>query len=280
MAIANPSTPDVRGISDDIRMTWNGKAFAALRRGGELAAFFILVIVALEAFIVLAGVEPYIFPAPSAIGRALWRGLIDGSYLSALAVTMTEILGGLALGALLGISLGVAMVNVSLLERFLYPCIVALQTVPKVAIAPLMIIWFGFGLQSKIFMVTVMCLFPCLINTIAGLRATDSDRINLIRAMRGSRWQILRYVQLPSAAPYIMAGINTAVVLAIIGAIVGEFVGAKVGIGVLILKANFELALDVAFSLIVLLAITGVILSTTIKAIERRLCFWSGRATK
>ena len=225
-------------------------------------------------------VPPYVFPAPSAIAVALYQGVVDGNYLQALAVTLTEVIVGFVIGSICGILLGIAMVQVPLLDRLVYPYVVGLQTVPKVAIAPLMIVWFGFGISSKIFIVAMTCLFPSLINTIAGLRAVDSDRIALIKAMCGTRGQLLRYVQLPNALPYIMAGLNTGIVLAVIGAIVGEFVGAKTGIGVLILQANFGLDLASMFAVLVLIAVTGVVLSTILRVIETRLCFWSGKATK
>jgi NitT/TauT family transport system permease protein len=225
-------------------------------------------------------VPPYVFPTPSAIAVALYEGVVGGSYLQALAVTLTEVVIGFAIGSMCGILLGIAMVQVPLLDRLVYPYVVGLQTVPKVAIAPLMIVWFGFGISSKIFIVAMTCLFPSLINTIAGLRAVDSDRIALIKAMCGTRGQLLRYVQLPNALPYIMAGLNTGIVLAVIGAIVGEFVGAKTGIGVLILQANFGLDLASMFAVLVLIAVTGVVLSTILRVIEARLCFWSGKATK
>jgi NitT/TauT family transport system permease protein len=225
-------------------------------------------------------VPPYVFPTPSAIAVALYQGVVDGNYLQALAVTLTEVIIGFAIGSICGILLGIVMVQVPLLDRLVYPYVVGLQTVPKVAIAPLMIVWFGFGISSKIFIVAMTCLFPSLINTIAGLRAVDSDRIALIKAMCGTRGQLLRYVQLPNALPYIMAGLNTGIVLAVIGAIVGEFVGAKTGIGVLILQANFGLDLASMFAVLVLIAVTGVVLSTILRVIETRLCFWSGKATK
>ena len=132
-------------------------------------------------------VPPYVFPTPSAIGVALYQGVAGGTYLPALAVTLTEILIGFVIGSTCGILLGIAMVQVPLLDRIVYPYVVGLQTVPKVAIAPLMIVWFGFGISSKIFIVAVTCLFPSLVNTIAGLRAVDSDRIALIPAMCGTR---------------------------------------------------------------------------------------------
>jgi NitT/TauT family transport system permease protein len=244
-----------------------------------LVSFAILMLI-IEGGLRLFDVQPYVFPTPSAIAVALYHGVTSGTYLDALSVTLTEILSGFVIGSFCGIVLGIAMVQIGWLDRLVYPYVVALQTVPKVAIAPLMIVWFGFGISSKIIIVALTCLFPSLVNTIAGLRAVDSDRIALIKAMCGSRMQLLRYVQLPNALPYIMAGLNTGIVLAVIGAIVGEFVGAKTGIGVLILQANFGLDLASMFAVLVLIAITGVILSFILRQIEIRLCFWSGKATK
>jgi NitT/TauT family transport system permease protein len=252
---------------------------AAALRGIERLISLAILLTIIEGGIRLFDVPPYVFPAPSAIGVALYEGLANGTYLNALAVTLTEILGGFAIGSACGILLGIAMVQVPLLDRLIYPYVVGLQTVPKVAIAPLMIVWFGFGISSKVTIVALTCLFPSLVNTIAGLRAVDSDRIALITAMCGSRAQLLRYVQLPNALPYIMAGLNTGIVLAVIGAIVGEFVGAKTGIGVLILQANFGLDLASMFAVLVLIAVTGVALSFILRQVELRLCFWSGKAT-
>jgi NitT/TauT family transport system permease protein len=253
---------------------------AAALRGLERLVSLSILLAILEGSIRLFDVPPYVFPAPSSIGLALYQGVVDGNYMYALGVTLTEILGGFAIGSACGIVLGIAMVQLPLLDRLVYPYVVGLQTVPKVAIAPLMIVWFGFGISSKVFIVALTCLFPSLVNTIAGLRAVDSDRIALITAMCGTRAQLLRYVQLPNALPYIMAGLNTGIVLAVIGAIVGEFVGAKTGIGVLILQANFGLDLASMFAVLVLIAITGVALSFILRQVELKLCFWSGKATK
>jgi NitT/TauT family transport system permease protein len=267
-------------ITSEAESAQPSRSRLALRRAAERLLSFAVLMLLLEGGIRYFDVQPYVFPAPSAIGTALWNGIVGGSYLHALAVTLGEILGGFAIGSICGILLGIAMVQVPVLDRLVYPYVVALQTVPKVAIAPLMIVWFGFGIESKIFIVAMTCLFPSLVNTIAGLRAVDSDRIALILSMCGSRAQLLRYVQLPNALPYIMAGLNTGIVLAVIGAIVGEFVGAKSGIGVLILQANFSLDLASVFALLVLIAIAGVTLNFVLRQVEARLCFWSGKATK
>jgi NitT/TauT family transport system permease protein len=255
---------------------WRAGAWRGLER---LFSFMILMLI-IEGGLRAFEVPPYVFPVPSDIAVALYNGIGSGLYLYALSITLTEVLSGFVIGSVCGILLGIAMVQVAVLDRIVYPYVVALQTVPKVAIAPLMIVWFGFGISSKIVIVAMTCVFPSLVNTIAGLRAVDSDRIALITAMCGSRAQLLRYVQLPNALPYIMAGLNTGIVLAVIGAIVGEFVGAKAGVGVLILQANFGLDLASMFAVLTLLAVTGVILSFILRQIELKLCFWSGKATK
>jgi NitT/TauT family transport system permease protein len=251
-----------------------------LHRITEAFVYLAGLLVLWEGIVYVFAVPAYVFPAPRAVALALWYGLSSGVYPYHLGVTLFEVFVGFFAGSLTGLLLGIGMVTVPFLNRVLYPYVIGIQTVPKVAIAPLMIVWFGFGVQSKIILVGMACMFPVLVNTIAGLRSTESDRLALVRAMCGSRLQVLRYVQLPSALPYIFAGLNTAIVLAVIGAIVGEFVGARVGIGVLILQANFALDLASVFALLVLLSASGVILNAGMHMIERRVCFWSGRSSK
>jgi NitT/TauT family transport system permease protein len=176
--------------------------------------------------------------------------------------------------------LGVAMAILPAFDRIIYPYVVAVQIVPKVAVAPLMIIWFGLGIHSKIVIVVVSCMFPVLINVITGIRTTDSDRVALLRSLCGSRLQVLRYVQLPSSLPYIFAGLNTGIILAVIAAIVGEFVGAQSGIGVLLLQANFALDLASVFALLMILSVAGVSLNLLVRYTEARMCFWGGKSTK
>jgi NitT/TauT family transport system permease protein len=246
----------------------------------EALLCFVALMLAWEGIIYGFAVPPYIFPAPLQIAKSLWIGVSAGNYLYHLGITMMEVLSGFAVGSLSGLILGIVMALVPAVDRIVYPYVVAIQTVPKVAVAPLMIVWFGFGIESKVIIVAVTCMFPVLINTIVGMRATDSDRVNLVRAMCGSRMQIVRYIQLPSALPYIFAGLHTAIILAVIGAVVGEFVGAKSGIGVMILQANFALDLAAVFALLLLLSLTGVWFNLLLRGIERRFCFWSGKATK
>jgi len=275
MSVIAPSTqsslpeaqsPGASGISQRIR--------PAL----ELVASVIFVLALWEACIRLFDVQPFIFPAPTAVLRSLWLGIVSGKYVAALGVTLSEIVIGASIGAVVGLLIAVVMVSSQLINRLVYPWIVGIQTIPKVAIAPLMLVWFGFGIESKILIVTLTSMFPVMVNTISGLRATEHDQVALIRALCGNRLQILRYVQIPAALPYIFAGLNTAIVLAVIAAIVGEFVGARAGIGYLILQANFALDLAGVFALLTLLGVLGVTLSLCIRAVESRVCFWNRRS--
>src|SRR5690606_34953635 len=137
-----------------------------------------------------------------------------------------------------------------LLERTLYPYVVAFQTIPKVAIAPIIVIWFGYGISSKIVITATIAFFPALANTIAGLRATPPEQLELLVAYTATRWQVFWKVKVPQALPYIFVGLDVAIVLSIIGAIVGEFVGARAGLGYLIMQANFSMDMARTFAIL------------------------------
>jgi NitT/TauT family transport system permease protein len=159
-------------------------------------------------------------------------------------------------------------------EYFLYPFIVMFQAMPKVALAPLVIIWFGLGITSKIVAAALVAFFPLMVNTIAGLRSADEDRVNLMRSLAASRWQIFWMLQLPNAMPYIFAGLEIAMIFALIGAIVGEFVGATAGLGMLIQSMNFTMDVAGQFSILLILSALGLTLSGLIGVIRRRVLFW------
>jgi NitT/TauT family transport system permease protein len=255
-------------------LRWNPAALWS-QYGLPLATFIVLMAL-WEGSIRYFEVPGYLVPPPSAIVRALWSGLTSGLYVAHAAVTAIEALVGFLIGSLLGLAIGTLIVVFPTAERILYPYVVALQTVPKVAIAPLMVVWFGFGLTSKVVVVALVSLFPVLVNVIAGLRAVDQDRLDLLGALSASRWQVFRYLRFPNALPFIFAGLNTAIVFAVIGAIVGEFVGANRGLGFLILQANYQLDIAGAFSLFVVLSMMGVTLHACLRGLQRRCVFWMG----
>ncbi|WP_138467037.1 ABC transporter permease [Poseidonocella sp. HB161398] len=222
-------------------------------------------------------VPGYVLPDPASVVRALVNGLASGDYVEAAAATTSSILGGFAAGTAIGMTLAIVMVLWPVLDRLVFPYIVALQSMPKIAIAPLMIVWFGFGYGAKVAIVAMVAAFPVLVNMLAGLRATEHERIELMRALAASRVQILTQVLIPSALPYLFAGLSAALVLSVTGAIVGEFVGARKGIGVLILQANYALDLASVFALLLLLGGISAVLNLLLRMAGARVVFWTHR---
>lgn len=227
--------------------------------------------------VVVRGLEipAIVLPPPTAVLEALWEGLLSGSFLTHFLVTFSEIIGGFAVGATLGIALGIAIGQSAFLERLFYPYVVAFQTIPKVAIAPIIVIWFGYGLTSKIIITAAIAFFPLLANTIMGLRSAPAEQIEMLRAHTATEWQIFRMARLPQALPYIFVGLDVAVVLSVIGAIVGEFVGAKQGLGFLILQKNFNFDMAGVFAILVVLSLIGVGLHLLVTRVQRRVLFWA-----
>ena len=159
-------------------------------------------------------------------------------------------------------------------EYYLYPIIIMFQAMPKVALVPLILVWFGLGLTSKVISAALVAFFPLMVNTIVGLRSADEDRINLMRSLSASRWQIFRMLQLPNAMPYIFAGLEIAMIFALIGAIVAEFVGSEKGLGMLMQSMNFTMDVAGQFSMLFILSVLGLILNGIVTLVRRRVLFW------
>lgn len=219
-------------------------------------------------------IPAFILPPPSNIFIALFRGFASTLYFGHIAVTLAETFMGFALGGALALSFGIAVALSRRVEYFLYPFIVMFQAMPKVALAPLVIIWFGLGITSKVVAAALVAFFPLMVNTIAGLRSTDEDRVNLMRSLAASRWQIFWMLQLPNAMPYIFAGLEIAMIFALIGAIVGEFVGATAGLGMLIQSMNFTMDVAGQFSILLILSALGLTLNGIVGMIRKRVLFW------
>jgi NitT/TauT family transport system permease protein len=240
----------------------------------SLGAFVVLLMI-WEIAVRVLHVPDYILPAPSAISMSLYYGLKSGLFVEHFFVTAFQTLAGFLLAAIFGIGIGALVAEFRIVERTVYPWLVALQTLPKIAIAPLIIIWAGYGIQSKIVIVALVALFPILVNTIVGLKSCDQGKLDLMRSLGATGWETFRLVRLPNALPFIFAGLNVAIVLAILGSIVGEFVGSKAGLGNLILEANFQFNVAQMFAILVILGVFGVALSMTVGFIQRRLMFWN-----
>jgi NitT/TauT family transport system permease protein len=187
-----------------------------------------------ELFTRLGDFPAFILPAPAQVWGRFLRAIQDGSLVLHSAVTLGEVLVGLALGAGVAIVLGYLLARSRPVERLLAPYIVASQSVPVVAIAPLLVIWFGPGVLSKILICALIVFFPVLVNTIVGIRAVPEDLHDLMRSLRATRWQTLRLLEIPGALPVFLGGLRVGATLAVIGAVVGEFVGADRGLGFLI----------------------------------------------
>lgn len=227
-------------------------------------------------------VPGYLLPPPSAVAVGLYRGFASGLYLDNIWITVIETLLGFLLGSVVGFGLGALVALSRRFEYFLYPVIVMFQSMPKVALAPLIIVWFGLDLKSKVINAALVCFFPLLVNTIAGLRAADEDRVSLMRSLAATPLQIFWMLRLPGALPSIFAGLEIAMIFALIGAIVAEFVGAQSGLGVLIQSMNFSMDVAGQFSVLFVLSIIGLVLNAIVTAIRRRVVFWdaAGRADR
>ncbi|GLZ05040.1 ABC transporter permease [Actinomadura sp. NBRC 104412] len=238
-------------------------------------AVFAIVMLGWEFLARPLGIDEYTLPRPSQIYTALEAQLTDGQFWGHLRVTLQEALLGYVIGVGVAMLLGTLISQVRLVERTLMPYIVAFQTVPKVALAPLFVVWFGFGISSKIVMAAVISFFPMLVNVVEGLRSADADRIQMLTVFGAGRFQIFRMVRLPTAVPFIFAGLDIGIVFAILGAVVGEFIGAKEGLGYLLLQSNFNFDIAGMFAVLVVLSVLGLIAHFLIRLAQRRLAFWA-----
>ena len=239
---------------------------------------FVTLVGGWELSVRLFDIPNIVLPAPSAVAAALWYGM-QGDFLTHFGVTFFETIAGFFIGSATGLFLGALIGQFPLLERTLYPYVVAFQTLPKVAIAPIIVIWFGYGMASKIVITATIAFFPLLANTIVGLRAAPIEQIELMVAFTASRWQVFRLARLPQALPYIFVGLDVAIVLSVIGAIVGEFVGAQAGLGYLILQKNFNMDMAGVFAILIVLSAMGVGLHLLVNAVQRRVVFWMDSST-
>lgn len=277
---ALPASTDLQSVEDAAPARGAARAPARLN-GSLIAALGLVVLIAVwEAAVHVMHLPSYILPAPEAVVRALWSGLAVNpasplGYYLPLWGTFRNAAAGFAIGAGLGLVLGSLMAESRVVEKLLMPYAFALQSLPKVAIAPLVVIWFGFGDGSKIAIAALLAFFPVLINSFTGLRATEPERIDLMRSLSASRMETYRIVKLPSAAPYIFAGLDMAVVYALLGTIVAEFLGAQQGMGVVITQAQSVTDVAGVFAALIILGVLGVLLHALVRRIERRVVHWS-----
>ncbi len=219
-------------------------------------------------------IPTYILPAPSLIGKAFIAGIKTGIYNHHTFVTLKEILLGFGIAVFLGLFFGGLVAQWRLAEKTIYPYLVAIETIPKIALAPIMIVWMGVGIVSKVAIAGLVAFFPILVNTIQGLVLIDENRMDLMRSLGANKWQIFWKLRVPSALPLIFTGLDTASVLCVLGAITGEFVGSRAGLGSLILHYQFMLEIPSFFGVVIILAAIGLIFHGIIRLLQKKIVFW------
>lgn len=243
----------------------------------SLSLLFVSVVVALAiwlAIVAIADLPAFILPSPGQVWQRFLRALSDGSLARHMWVTLQEVLLGLLVGVGAASLLGYALAKSRRLERAMAPYVVASQSIPIVAIAPLLVIWFGPGLLSKVLICALIVFFPVLINTIVGLHSVPQELRDLMRSLRASRWQTLRLLELPAALPVFLAGLRIGATLSVIGAVVGEFVGADRGLGFLINVGRGEYDTALVFVAVFTLIATALVLYGLVVFLESRLLWW------
>ncbi len=260
--------------------TPTSRAYRGARFVLRYPAVFIspLIVIALVALwqwaVTTFDVSTYVLPAPSEIWTSLHGIISTATFWQNVSVTVQEAVLGFALGAGLAFLISLVISEIALLERAAMPYMVAFQAVPTVALAPIIVISVGYGLTSKVVIAAIIVFFPMLVNCVVGLRATGMDRIELVRSLGGTRWQVLLRIKLVGALPYIFAGLDIAIVLSVVGAVVGEFVGAKAGLGYAQLQANYNFDIPGSFAILVVMAVIGIGMHEIVLVVRRRVVFW------
>jgi len=237
------------------------------------AALIVVVLLGVwEGYVRLWAVPKWLLPAPSVIAMTLVvsRGLL----LDHTLVTFVEVVIGFGLSLLGGVLLACGIAASRTLERALYPFVIASQMVPIIVIAPLLLIWVGYGLAPKVIVVALTAFFPIVVNMVDGLRSVDPDVVNLLRTMGASRWQIFVKVQVPTSLPFLFSGLRVAMAVSVIGAVIGEWVGSSQGLGYLMIRSKPQFLTERVFAAIVALSVMGVALFGLVGVVEKRAIPW------
>ncbi len=242
--------------------------------GGRSARSFAIILIVHLAVIVLwqVAVDAFQIPKfilPSPLATVTTLGAAKYAWLPNLLVTAAEILGGFCLGALVGVALAVVFTWSLLVSLVLLPLFVTLNMIPKVALGPLFIVWFSYGIVPNILIAFSICFFPILLTTARGLSEVEPDLLDLVKSLRGSRWTLFRKIQLPGSLPYVFSGMKVGAILAVAGAIVGEFIASERGLGYLMIQVQSSLDTPAMVMAVVLLTLLGVALYGLVLGLER-----------
>ena len=243
-----------------------------VRDAGPVLVAAIVFVVVWQAIVLIGDYPPYILPGPAVVADRFVSGWAEGTIGPHFWTTLQEVLLGLAVGGTAGLLTGILLARSRLAARMLSPYIVAAQATPILALAPLIALWFGTGLSSRVFICALICYFPIAVGTMVGIRSVDPKLIELGRSFRASRRQRLTRIEVPSALPQILGGLRVGVTLAVVGAIVAEWAGGDSGLGVLINLARGSMFdIPLMFAALFTIALMGIVLYLVVVAIERRL---------
>ena len=246
-----------------------GARSQALQRYALAVLSHLGLVVAWYLFVKLGEVPKFVMPSPYDTVHALL--VPNYRWLENIAVTSTEIFGGYIMAVAFGIGAALLFSWFRWLDMAIMPLLVSLNMIPKVALGPLIIVWFKYGIGPNALMAFAICFFPIVLTTARGLREVEPDLLDLVRTLRGTRWQLFRKIQLPGALPYIFSGMKVAAVLAVAGAVVGEFLGSDRGLGYLMLQVQVTLDTAAMFMAVILITLIGVVLYALVLALERAL---------
>jgi NitT/TauT family transport system permease protein len=240
-----------------------------IRRYALAIIAHVALIAAWYLFVRIGEVPRFVMPSPGATLDALLQP--NYSWWTNISVTATEIFGGYFLALVGGVALALVFTWSKPLESFFMPLLVSLNMIPKVALGPLIIVWFKYGVFPNTLMAFSICVFPILLTTARGLREVEPELLDLVRSLKGSRWQLFTKIQLPGALPYIFAGMKVAAILAVAGAIVGEFLGSDRGLGYLMLQVQVTLDTPAMFMAVILITLLGMLLYGLVLGLEKLL---------
>ncbi|WP_327009842.1 ABC transporter permease [Dactylosporangium sp. NBC_01737] len=264
-------------LNDAVRPTPKRPSQLLLRRYPTLIVSPLIALVALGAWVAaieVFGVEPLILPAPLDVLDELWLMLTGPELYRNLFVTVSEFGVGFALGSVAAVVVAAVLVRLPVLEKGFSPYIIAFQNFPKIAVAPMLVTWFGFGPAPKIALATVLAFFPVFVNVIVGLKSSTREQRDLMRVLQASEWQTFWILRVKVALPYIFAGLRVAAVFSLLGAITGEFISSSEGLGYMLLQRNAQLHVDGVFALLLVMATIGLAVHWLLSLLNRKVIFW------
>lgn len=235
-------------------------------------AIIVALLATWEAYVRIFDVQKWLLPSPSVIGVTM----VDSAALLSRHtwVTLAEVLIGFGLALFSGVALASMIAFSRTLERAIYPFVIASQTIPVIVVAPLLLIWIGYGIAPKVIVVALIAFFPIVVNMVDGLKSVDPDMVSLMRTLGANRWQIFMKLQLPSSLPFLFSGTKIAMAVSVIGAVIGEWVGSSEGLGYLMIRSKPQFLTERVFAAIVVLSAIGIVLFLLVGLVERLTIPW------